>query len=177
MHVVAGGEDDAVEMVLDAVAGADADRAHRGDRPVDELAVVALQGGVVVAGDQHALAAGREVRRQLAAQPRVFDLPAQMQPAQPGRPARSAGCSTPAPVAVASWPQNSAWRRKLLGGRGFGEHLLRGRRRGEVEPRAAPSPGVRWKTLTNSACFTSSGMIWTALAPVPMTATRLPAKS
>jgi hypothetical protein len=36
---------------------------------------------------------------------------------------------------------------------------------------------VRWKTFTLPATFTSSGMICTALAPVPITATRLPAKS
>ena len=43
--------------------------------------------------------------------------------------------------------------------------------------RGITQPGVRWKTLTKSACFTSSGTICTALAPVPITATRLPVKS
>ncbi|CNJ42527.1 Uncharacterised protein [Mycobacterium tuberculosis] len=43
--------------------------------------------------------------------------------------------------------------------------------------RGSTQAGVRWNTLTNPACFTSSGMIWTALAPVPITATRLPVKS
>ena len=46
-----------------------------------------------------------------------------------------------------------------------------------MSQRGSTQPGVRWNTLTNSACLTSSGMIWMALAPVPMTATRLPAKS
>ena len=45
---------------------------------LDQFAVVALQRGVVVAGDQHPLAAGREIGGQLPAQPRVFDLGAQM---------------------------------------------------------------------------------------------------
>src|ERR1700739_1520356 len=57
MHVVPGGEDDASQMVFDTVAGADPDRAQCRDRPVDELAIVALQGGVVVTGNQHAFAA------------------------------------------------------------------------------------------------------------------------
>ena len=43
-----------------------------------------------------------------------------------------------------------------------------------MQERGKTQPGVRWKTLTSSADFTSSGMIWTALAPVPTTATRLP---
>ena len=37
--------------------------------------------------------------------------------------------------------------------------------------------GVRWKTVTCWACFRSSGTNWTALAPVPTTATRFPARS
>jgi hypothetical protein len=74
VHIVSGGEHDAVHVMLDAVAAADADGADRRDRPVDQFAVVALQCRVVVAGDQHSLAARREVRRELAAQPRVLDL-------------------------------------------------------------------------------------------------------
>ncbi len=37
--------------------------------------------------------------------------------------------------------------------------------------------GVRWKTVTCWARFRSSGTNCTALAPVPMTATRLPVRS
>ena len=176
VHVVTGGEHDGVEVVLDAVAGADAHRAHRGDRPVDELAVVALQRRVVVAGDQHPLAARREVRGQLAAQPRVLDLSVQMGLAQPGDQPRSAGSSTPA---RSRWPRGP---RTAPGGQAVGRQALS---RTASAPRqawrrraaACTQPGVRWKTLTKSACFTSSGTIWTALAPVPMTATRLPVKS
>ena len=95
MDVVAGGEHDAVQVVLDTVAGADTDRAHCRDRPVDQLAVVALQSRVVVAGDQHALASRGEVRCELTAQPRILDLPAQVRLTQPGDETASAGCPTP----------------------------------------------------------------------------------
>ncbi len=37
--------------------------------------------------------------------------------------------------------------------------------------------GVRWNTVTCAATFASSGTTWTALAPVPITATRLPVRS
>ena len=37
--------------------------------------------------------------------------------------------------------------------------------------------GVRWKTVRWAARFASSGTSWTDVAPVPMTATRLPSRS
>ncbi len=37
--------------------------------------------------------------------------------------------------------------------------------------------GVRWKTVSCSACSAMSGIDWTADDPVPITATRLPVKS
>ena len=37
--------------------------------------------------------------------------------------------------------------------------------------------GVRWKTVSRSTSGAISGMIWTAEAPVPMIATRLPRRS
>ena len=37
--------------------------------------------------------------------------------------------------------------------------------------------GVRWKTISCSACSAISGMDWMPDEPVPMTATRLPVKS
>ena len=36
---------------------------------------------------------------------------------------------------------------------------------------------VRWKTLSDLTVGAISGTNWTALAPVPMTATRLPAST
>src|SRR5581483_11617293 len=81
VHVVAGGEHDAVQVMFDAVAGPNAHGAQGRYLPMDQLAVVALQGGIVVAGDQHAFASRCEVGGELAAQPRVFDLSVQVQPA------------------------------------------------------------------------------------------------
>ena len=37
--------------------------------------------------------------------------------------------------------------------------------------------GVRWKTVTWAACSAIRGIAWTAVEPVPITPTRLPAKS
>ena len=37
--------------------------------------------------------------------------------------------------------------------------------------------GVRWNTVRRAACFAISGTNWIAEAPVPITATRLPARS
>ena len=76
VRVVAGGEHDRVQVMLDAVAGANPDRAQRRDRPVDQLAVVALQGRVVIAGHQHPFAARGEVRGELATKPLILDLTA-----------------------------------------------------------------------------------------------------
>ena len=141
MHVVTGGEHDAVQVVFDAVAGADADRAQCRDRPVDQLAVVALQGGVVVAGDQHAFAAGSEIGSQLAAQPRVFDLPAQMQAAQPGHQRRQRSVPHQSGGAGLMAPEQRLTR-KLLNRRHFGEHRLHGGRSGDVPARQHPARGA-----------------------------------
>ena len=141
VHVVTGGEHDAVQVVLDAVAGAKAHRAQCRDGPVDQLAVVALQRGVVVAGDQHALAARGEVGRELAAQPRVFDLTVQVHPAEPGHhrgqrgvPHQRRRAGLVAPI------QRLA--RKLLHRRSFGEHRLDSRRRREIEAGEHPARGA-----------------------------------
>ena len=37
--------------------------------------------------------------------------------------------------------------------------------------------GVRWKTVSWATCGAISGTNWKALAPVPITATRLPVRS
>ena len=37
--------------------------------------------------------------------------------------------------------------------------------------------GVRWKTVSVPAVLATSWMVWTPVAPVPITATRLPVKS
>ena len=131
----------------------------RRDRPVDELAVVALQGGVVVAGDQHALAARGEVGRQLAAQPRVFDLPVQVRLAQPRDQRRQRRVPHQRGRAGLVAPEQRL-ARKLLHRRDFGEHRLHSGRASRRPSRGSTQPGVRWNTLTNSACLTSSGMIW-----------------
>ena len=141
MHVVTGGEHDAVQVVFDAVTGADADRAQCRYRPVDQLAVVPLQGGVVVAGDQHAFAARGEVGSQLAAQPRVFDLPAQVQAAQPGD--QRGQRSVPHQRGGAGlMPPKQSLTRKLLNRRGFGEYRLHSRRSGDVQAGQHPARGA-----------------------------------
>ena len=93
-------------------------------------------------------------------------------PCRAGRPARSAGVPDQRRRAGLVAPEQRL-AGKLLGGRDFGEQLLHGGRVA-TSSRGITQPGVRWKTLTNSACLTNSGTIWMALAPVPMTATRLP---
>ena len=80
------------------------------------------------------------------------------------------------PVAIASWTQNIAsrtafWVSGTWRNRSF--NFLPGAK----SSRGNTQPGVRWNTVTFSASFTSSGMICTPEAPVPITATRLPAKS
>ena len=80
--VEAGGEHDAIQLVLDAVRGADAVRRQPRDRPGDQLGVVFLQGRVIVVGDQHPFAADAEVRGQLPAHPVVFHLVMQVRQAE-----------------------------------------------------------------------------------------------
>ncbi len=43
--------------------------------------------------------------------------------------------------------------------------------------RGSTQPGVRWKTVIAATWGWMAGTIWTAEAPVPMTATRLPDRS
>ena len=137
VHVVSGGEHDRVEMVFDAVAGADAGRADRGDRPVDELAVVALQRGVVVVGDQHAFAARRETGGELPAQPGVLHRRPQVRLAQCGdQPAQRRVPHQRRRARLVSPEQCLTC--QLLCGRHFGEQGLD--RRGHLDVRAGQHP-------------------------------------
>ena len=43
--------------------------------------------------------------------------------------------------------------------------------------RGAAQLGRRWNTTSSAASLAISGMAWMAVAPVPITATRLPARS
>src|SRR3546814_20507423 len=98
-------------------------------RSVDELAVGLLQRRVVIAGDQHPLAAGGEVRGQLSAQTWILHLPVQMRLAEPrdqtgqrGVPDQCGGGDLVAPVPHLA--------RNLLGGGHLGEQRLGGLRGG-----------------------------------------------
>ena len=68
-HLEAGGENDAVDPVLQSLRSADALLRQLGDGPGDQLAVILLQRAVIVARHQHALAADAEVRLQLPLHP------------------------------------------------------------------------------------------------------------
>ena len=87
-----------------------------------------------------------------------------------------AGVSQTMPTAAASWPQNHACRASdsVAGIRRKSSFAQPGWRK---SGRGSTQPGVRWNTLTFAAVLTSSGMICTALAPVPITATRFPVMS
>ena len=80
------------------------------------------------------------------------------------------------PVAAASWPRYSAVRAACWVA-GTVANSFRASFGVAMSTRGITQPGVRWKTFTLAAVFTSSGMIWMALAPVPMTATFLPVRS
>ena len=72
-RVEAGGHDDRVDLALGAVGRHDAGRGDRADPVGDQVDVVGVEGRVVVVGDQDALAADLEVRRDRLAQGRVGD--------------------------------------------------------------------------------------------------------
>ena len=71
--VEAGGHDDRVDLAGGAVGGDDAGRGDLADPVGDQVDVVGVERGVVVVGDQDALAADLEVRRHGLAQLGVGD--------------------------------------------------------------------------------------------------------
>ena len=66
------------------------------------------------------------------------------------------GVSHTSAVALASWPQNSAWRASCCVAGTFAKSSCAAPGVA-MSSRGSTQPGVRWKTLTNSACLTSSG--------------------
>lgn len=75
-----GAEHDAVDVVLDALGGADALGNERVHRPGDQLAVRPLQGGVVADAERELAGAEAGVRGEQPTQPRVLDLGAEEDP-------------------------------------------------------------------------------------------------
>ena len=125
---------------------------------------------------QDALAADRELRRELAAQLGVPHLGVQVLAAPPARPAcRSADGGTSARTSRA--PSRSPARMSALG-RGQPARRPRARCPMSGRPPCGITQGaVRWKTWSLPTRGWISGTNWIADAPVPMTATRSPARS
>ena len=170
----AGGDDDRVDLALDAVGGDDAVLGDARDRVGDELEVRLVERRVVDVREQRPLAAERMRRPELA--PHLGIVARRRSP--PGRRPRarrsSFGSANVMPLfmfALDLGPEREQRRRDR-----------RGTRRAAPACRARRSSGAPSSPCAGTggpgpAAFTISGTNCTALAALPMTATRSPARS
>ena len=179
VRLEAGRPDDAVDLVQRAVGGA---RCPSGSIAVDrlghELDVRPLQRGQEVRAEQHPLAAERVVGPHLLAQPRGPCSCQRMNAAGAHAPSRRPSVRGWRIISVSDSPySNTNCRRNACrpGTRSIDRFAQR--RVGPVAARQEPVAGALEDRQCARPVAAISGTNCTALAPVPTTATRLPARS